>query len=229
VLELDASVSLDRERVHDVIASDDWQRRLWGKRLFDIALSAIGLLVSSPLWPVIAACIKLEDGGPVFYVQERRGKDCLPIWSWKFRSMVSDSDARFGPMQAKHGDDRITRVGRVLRATALDELPQLWNIFKGDMSFVGPRALMPAEIEVNGNGGPIPIEKIPGYRERHRMRPGLTGLAQVYAPRDVPRRYKFMYDLVYIRNRNGWLDIKLIALSLWITFRAKWESREKKF
>jgi lipopolysaccharide/colanic/teichoic acid biosynthesis glycosyltransferase len=97
------------------------------------------------------------------------------------------------------------------------------------MSFVGPRALMPAEIEVNGDGAEVPIEKIPGFVERHTVRPGLTGLAQVYAPRDVPRRYKFRYDLVYIRNQCLWLDIKLILLSFWITFRGKWESRAKKF
>jgi lipopolysaccharide/colanic/teichoic acid biosynthesis glycosyltransferase len=143
--------------------------------------------------------------------------------------MVTDSDSRFGPMQARECDPRITGVGRVLRATAFDELPQLWNIFKGDMSFVGPRALMPAEIEVNGNGEHIPLEEIHGFAERHRVRPGLTGLAQVYVPRDIPRRYKFKYDLVYIREQSFWLDLKLIALSFWITFRGKWESRERKF
>ena len=143
--------------------------------------------------------------------------------------MVPDSDQRFGPLQARSGDSRVTRVGRVLRATALDELPQLWNIFKGDMSFVGPRALLPEEIEVHGSEKPMALEKIPGYEERHRVRPGLTGLAQIYADRDIPRKYKFRYDLLYIKKQSFWLDLKLIALSFWITSRGKWEHRGRKF
>jgi len=110
----------------------------------------------------------------------------------------------------------------------MDELPQLWNIFKGDMSFVGPRALVPEEIEVNGLGAAVPLEKIPGYEARHRVRPGLTGVAQVYAARDVPRRHKFRYDLLYIRRQSVWLDLKLILLSFWITFRGRWEHRGRK-
>lgn len=198
------------------------------KRMLDVALSGLGLLASAPLALLIALAIKLEDGGPILYGQERVGRDGRRFRSWKFRSMVPDSDDRFGPLQAGENDRRVTRIGRLLRATALDELPQLWNILKGDMSFVGPRALMPAEIEVNGNGELIPLERIPGYAARHRVRPGLTGLAQVYAPRDIPRRQKFRYDLLYIRRQSFWLDLKLIALSFWITFRGKWESRAQK-
>ena len=147
--------------------------------------------------------------------------------------MVTDADQNYGPMQAVENDHRVTRVGRVLRSTAMDELPQLWNIFRGDMSFVGPRALLPEEIEVrkskSGNLGSIPLEKVPGYEERHRVRPGLTGLAQIYARRDVPRRHKFKYGLLYIKKQTFWLDLKLIALSFWITFRGKWESRQTTF
>jgi lipopolysaccharide/colanic/teichoic acid biosynthesis glycosyltransferase len=201
----------------------------WAKRLFDVPLAALGLLASAPLWPSVALAIKLDDGGPVFYGQHRVGRGGRAFKSWKFRSMVPDSDARFGPLQARSGDSRVTRVGRLLRATALDELPQLWNIFKGDMSFVGPRALVPEEIEVHGNAALVPLEKIPGYEERHRVRPGLTGLAQIYADRDIPRRSKFRYDLLYIKNESLWLDLKLIALSFWITFRGKWEHRGQKF
>ncbi len=198
------------------------------KRPFDMFLSGLGLLLSAPLWALITLGVKLEDGGPVFYGKERVGKGCRRFWSWKFRSMVPDSDVRFGPLQASDGDPRVTQVGRLLRATAMDELPQLWNIFKGDMSFVGPRALVPEEIEVSGDGTPIPLEKIPGYEARHRVRPGLTGLAQIYAPRDIPRRQKFKFDLLYIRRQSFWLDLKLIALSFWITFRGKWEHRGAK-
>lgn len=199
------------------------------KRAIDVGLAGSGLFLSLPVWGTIALAIKLDDGGPVFYAQERVGRWGRLFKSWKFRSMVTDSDKRFGPVQARENDRRVTRIGRILRATALDELPQLWNIFKGDMSVVGPRALLPGEIEVNGKREFIPIEEIPGYRERHRIRPGLTGLAQVYAPRDILRRQKFRYDLLYIKNQSLRLDLKLIALSFWITFRGKWESREKKF
>jgi lipopolysaccharide/colanic/teichoic acid biosynthesis glycosyltransferase len=199
------------------------------KRTFDVVLAGVGLLVSAPLCAVIALAIRLEDAGPVFYAQERVGKEGKRFKSWKFRSMVPDSDHKFGPLQAAENDHRITRVGKILRATALDELPQLWNIFRGDMSFVGPRALLPEEIEVNGDGQLVPLEEIPGYHERHIVRPGLTGLAQVYAPRDIPRRQKFKYDLLYIKKQSFWLDLKLIALSFWITLRGKWEARTRKF
>jgi lipopolysaccharide/colanic/teichoic acid biosynthesis glycosyltransferase len=209
-----------------------WTARMrvrWAKRLFDLALAALGLLASVPLWPCVALAIKLDDGGPVFYGQNRVGQGGRAFKSWKFRSMVPDSDERFGPLQARAGDSRVTRVGRILRATALDELPQLWNIFKGDMSFVGPRALVPEEIEVHGEAALVLLEKIPGYEERHRVRPGLTGVAQIYADRDIPRRSKFRYDLLYIKKQSFWLDLKLIALSFWITFRGKWEHRGQKF
>lgn len=176
--------------------------------------------------------IKLEDAGPVFHSQERVGKAGRPFKGWKFRSMVPDSEQKFGPLQASENDGRVTRVGRILRATALDELPQLWNILRGDMSFVGPRALLPGEIEIrdlkDGNGNIVPLNQIPGYQERHAVRPGLTGLAQVYAPRDIPRRQKFRYDILYIKKRTLWLDVRLVVLSFWISFRGKWESRQSK-
>jgi lipopolysaccharide/colanic/teichoic acid biosynthesis glycosyltransferase len=199
------------------------------KRAFDVALAGIGLLLSAPLWVLIAAAIKLDDGGRIFYSQGRVGRGGRPFRAKKFRSMVEGSDMRFGPRQANENDPRITRVGQVLRASALDELPQLWSIFRGDMSFVGPRALLPAEIEVNGDGQRIALEEIPGYDARHRVKPGLTGLAQIYAARDIPRRHKFKFDLLYIKRQSFWLDLKLIVLSFWITFRAKWEHRGRKF
>lgn len=201
----------------------------WTKRAFDLVVSGLGLLSSMPLWVVIAVAIKLEDGGSVFYVQERVGEAGRRFLSVKFRSMVVDSDQKYGPLQACDGDPRVTQIGRFLRDTALDELPQLWNIFKGDMSFVGPRALRPGEIEANGDGEIMALENVPGYEERHRVRPGLTGLAQVYMPRDIPRHHKFKFDLLYIKQQNFWLDLKLVVLSFWITFRGKWESRDRKF
>jgi lipopolysaccharide/colanic/teichoic acid biosynthesis glycosyltransferase len=199
------------------------------KRAFDVFLSGFGLMTSLPLWFIAALAIKMEDRGPIFYSQERVGRGGKRFRSWKFRSMVPDSDQRFGPLQASSNDPRVTQVGRILRATAMDELPQLWNIFCGDMSFVGPRALLPGEIEVGGSGEPVPLEKIPGYKERHQVRPGLTGLAQVFAPRDVPRPQKFRYDLFYIKKQSFLLDLKLVGLSIWISLRGKWEYRGHKF
>jgi lipopolysaccharide/colanic/teichoic acid biosynthesis glycosyltransferase len=198
------------------------------KRAFDVILSGTGLIFSSPLWLAIAASIKMEDGGPVFYWQERVGRGGRSFRGFKFRSMVPDADKKYGLVQAKEDDPRITRVGRLLRATAMDELPQLWNIFKGDMSFVGPRALAVQEVEVNGNGESVSLEDIPGYEERHSIRPGLTGITQIFADRDVPRRKKFRYDRLYARRQSFGLDMKLIALSFWITFRGKWEVRGRK-
>ena len=115
----------------------------------------------------------------------------------------------------------MTKVGKILRKTAMDELPQLVNILKGDMSFVGPRALRPEEKEVTGNGRVEELTHIPGYKKRYVVRPGLTGLAQIYIPADAPRRKKFRYDLFYIKKQSLWFDLKLIFLSFWITFRGK--------
>ena len=199
------------------------------KRALDVALAGTGLIASAPLWALIALCIKLEDGGPVFYGQERSGLNGRPFRVRKFRSMIPDAEAATGAIQASEHDTRVTRVGRVLRATAMDELPQLWNIFRGDMSFTGPRALRPGEIETLGGDRVELLEDVPGFTRRASVRPGLTGVAQIYAARDIPRRHKFRYDLLYVRRQSLWLDVRLIALSFWITFRGTWESRGKKF
>jgi len=197
------------------------------KRVLDVALSGAGLIASAPLWGVLAAAITLEDGGPVFFAQDRVGEGGRTFGALKFRSMITNAE-EVGALQATENDPRVTRVGRLMRATAMDELPQLWNIFRGDMSFVGPRALRPGEIEVTGGGQHVAMDEIPGYAERHSVRPGLTGIAQIFAPRDVPRRHKFKYDRLYIANQSFWLDVRLITLSFWITFRGKWEHRGSK-
>ena len=199
------------------------------KRALDVSLSGLGLVVSSPLWLLIALAIKLEDGGPIFFGQERVGLRGRAFSVLKFRSMVPDAEARVGALQASANDPRVTRLGRILRATAMDELPQLLSIFRGDMSFVGPRALRPGEIEVAGNGRHEALEDVPGFTTRCTVTPGLTGVAQIYAARDIPRRHKFRYDLLYIRRRSFALDVRLIILSFWITFRGTWEHRGRKF
>jgi len=198
------------------------------KRLFDILLSGAGLLISFPLWLIIAGAIKVEDGGPIFYAHERVGQGGRLFRTYKFRSMIPDAEKGLGPVQAVYDDPRGTRVGKMLRSTALDELPQLWSILIGDMSFVGPRALRPQEIEVDSQGEAIPLESIPGYQERLKVRPGLTGIAQVYAPRTLPRRHKFRYDLLYLKRQSFWLDLRLILVSFWITARRRWESEQRK-
>jgi lipopolysaccharide/colanic/teichoic acid biosynthesis glycosyltransferase len=225
VLEVEISSTLDKSKLSSRRFSID----LLVKRLFDIGLSGVGIIGSLPLWGLFALAIKLEDRGPVFYRQERVGIQGVTFNALKFRSMIPDAEKGLGAVQAAEDDSRITKVGKFLRATAMDELPQLWNIFRGDMSFVGPRALRPNELEVKiGNPNKKSMAEITGYRERITVRPGLTGLAQVCLPSDAPRRHKFRYDLVYIKNQSFFFDLKLILLSFYITFRGKWESREKK-
>lgn len=199
------------------------------KRALDITLSGAGVLVSAPLWAFVAAAIKLDSRGPVFYGQARVGEGGRIFQVLKFRSMIDDAEKDVGPKAAEEHDPRITRVGRVLRATAMDELPQLWNIFRGDMSFVGPRALRPEEIDIDTAGRPVPLQAIPGFADRSAIPPGLTGIAQIYARRDVSRRQKFRFDRLYVRRQSMSLDVRLILLSFWITARGAWEAREKKF
>jgi lipopolysaccharide/colanic/teichoic acid biosynthesis glycosyltransferase len=198
------------------------------KRLFDMVLASAGLVASAPLWLLFAAGIKLEDGGPVFFEQERVGQYGRPFLALKFRSMRPDAEALTGAVQATEADPRVTRVGRIMRATAMDELPQLWNILRGDMSFVGPRALRPGEIEAE-SGRLVRLEDVPGFQHRIRVRPGLTGLAQIYAPRDIARRQKFRYDRLYVGKRSWLLDVRLILLSFWISLLGRWEARGKKY
>jgi lipopolysaccharide/colanic/teichoic acid biosynthesis glycosyltransferase len=199
------------------------------KRIFDMLLSGGGLLLSSPLWAIFAAAIKLEDGGPIFFTQERVGLGGRVFTALKFRSMRPDAEAIVGAVQATERDPRVTRIGRFMRATAMDELPQLWNIFAGDMSFVGPRALRPGEIEAGSGGRLERLEDVPGFAQRITVRPGLTGIAQVFARRDIPRRQKFRYDRLYVKRRTFWLDVRLILLSFWISVQGTWEARGRKY
>jgi len=191
------------------------------KRLFDIFLASIGFILSLPLWLIIAIAIKLEDGGPIFYSQERVGKDGKIFRILKFRSMIPDAEKNTGAVWASENDPRVTKVGRILRATAMDELPQLLNILKGDMSFVGPRPERPEFVEQF-------IKKFPNYKKRFTVKPGLTGIAQIYGQYDTPPQHKLKYDLLYIKKQSFLLDLKLILLSFYITLKGKWEHRGKK-
>ncbi|MEO0138200.1 MAG: sugar transferase [candidate division WOR-3 bacterium] len=196
------------------------------KRIFDVILSSLGLLFSSWLWALIWIGIWCEDGSPVCIRQFRVGKNGRLFKVIKFRSMRRNSLNEKINIQASSNDPRVTRMGRFLRKTALDELPQLLNILLGDMSFVGPRALLPAEVEQNDCY--LHVWKIPGYHKRIMVRPGLTGIAQIFTSRDLPRRHKFKYDLLYIRKMSFWLDLKLIFISFLITFKGTWERKRNK-
>lgn len=210
----------------------DWTvqpaREPWLKRPFDFLLASVGLLFSAPLWPLIALAIKLEDGGPVFYAQERWGKDARSIRVLKFRTMVPRADAAYGSVPASADDPRVTRIGALLRGMGLDELPQLLSIWRGEMSLVGPRALAIDERYTTPDGGVLRYDQLRGFRERASVRPGLTSPATVYLAKDADPREKFALDLRYVREPSFRLDLRLVVLSLWISFRGRWEDRGSK-
>ncbi len=198
------------------------------KRPFDFTLALMGFFFSFPLWVLISYAIWLHDFGPVFFTQERVGFCGRIFMGYKFRSMKPDAECQTGPIQARENDERITGVGRLLRRTALDELPQLLNILKGDMSFVGPRPLRPSEIEV-GKTDAESLGDIHLGALRSSIMPGLTGVAQVFASRCIQREEKFKYDLWYKDHQSFVLDVKLIMLSVWISVSRKWDTRQKGF
>lgn len=197
------------------------------KRVLDLVLAALMLLASAPLWPLIALAIKIDSRGPVLFRQERWGAQGVTFELFKFRTMLH-SPGSPGVSPALVSDPRVTRVGRLLRATGLDELPQLLNILRGEMSFVGPRALAVGE-KVEVDGKVMGYEEVEGFSERLAVPPGLTGTATIYLPRDAAPLRKLQFDLRYIEERSLWLDIKLIVLSVWISLRGRWESRDRKY
>ncbi len=184
------------------------------KRLSDLIISLVSGLISLPFCPLIALAVKLSSHGPVIFKQERIGKDGQPFVALKFRTMYQNAE-KSGPSWAKENDPRITKVGQFLRKTRLDEIPQLINIFRGEMSFVGPRPERPVFI--------AELEKaIPFYRERLLVKPGLTGWAQInfpYADSIDSTLKKLQYDLYYIKNRSIFLDLSIILKTLNIVFK----------
>ena len=179
------------------------------KRVVDLGFSAAGLLAVAPAYPLVALAIWLEDRGPIFYRQERMGLDGRPFNIWKFRSMRVDAEASTGPVWAVEGDPRRTRFGGFLRRWSLDELPQLWNVLKGDMSLVGPRPERPSFVHEFKR-------HLPQYMLRHRVKAGITGWAQVHGWRgNTSVRKRLEYDLYYVENWSLGLDFKI----LWMTVR----------
>ncbi len=180
----------------------------WGgravKRALDLVLTVPALILLAPLLALVAAAVRLESPGPALYRQERTGRRGRPFFMLKFRSMRQDAERRTGPVWARKDDPRRTRLGGFLRRTSLDELPQLLNILRGEMSIVGPRPERPHFVAQF-------TRSVPRYADRHAVRPGLTGWAQVNGLRgNTPVEDRTRYDLSYVENWSAWLDLRII-------------------
>ncbi len=186
-----------------------------GKRLFDIALSLAGLLLFAPLWLLTLFAIWFEDPGPLFFVKNSVGRGGLNFHQFKLRTMERDAERVTGPVLAAEEDDRALRSGRLLRKTALDEWPQLFNILRGEMSFVGPRPQRTVLVSEY-------LQSMPEFAERHRVLPGLAGLAQVAGHYYITPRQKLRYDRVYARHAGLGFDLKLILLAFLLVFYWRW-------
>jgi exopolysaccharide biosynthesis polyprenyl glycosylphosphotransferase len=184
------------------------------KRAMDVVISLLVLVLGSPLFLAIAIAVKATSKGPILYRQPRIGLDGQIFQCLKFRSMREDAEATSGPVWATANDPRTTPVGRFLRRTNLDELPQFWNVLVGEMSLVGPRPERPEFVTQFQ-------EAIPRYMMRHRVRCGITGWAQVNGLRgQTPIDQRLLYDLYYVENWSIWLDIKILVTTLWATDNA---------
>ena len=177
------------------------------KRAFDFVLAASLLVILAIPMLLLALLVKITSSGPAFYTQLRVGRHEREFRIYKFRSMVENAEALMGLAQATKDDARFTSIGKFLRATRIDEIPQLWNILKGDMSFVGPRPLVPIEVKHFE-------AKVEGFSERHRVRPGVTGLAQVSGTYITSPDVKLKYDLAYISNQNVLFDAQILFRTL---------------
>ena len=181
------------------------------KRGFDILTAFFFIVLSSPLMLLIALAVKLDSPGPLIFKQLRVTEDKKVFYIYKFRTMIENAEQETGPMRAKYGDKRITRVGGFLRLTRLDELPQFFNVLCGQMSVVGPRPERPVFVEQY-------CREIENYDKRFFVKAGLTGMAQVYSRYDTDARDRTLYDLLYIKDYSMWLDIRIILLTIKIMF-----------
>lgn len=189
------------------------------KRGLDLSISALGLLLLTPLFCVIMLAIRLGSSGPVFYVQERISRNGQSFKMYKFRTMKVDSEVQSGPVWARVDDPRITPVGRFLRRSSLDELPQLLNVLNGSMSFVGPRPERPHFVERFE-------QEVLDYPDRHLVKAGMTGWAQINGLRgDTSISERTRYDLYYIENWSLLFDLRIIARSFWTVLKDFWTKR----
>ncbi len=185
------------------------------KRFFDIVLCLTAIIVLIPVWLIIAIAIKCDGKGPVLFAQERRTKDGRLFKMYKFRSMVINAESMGAGLFNYENDPRVTRIGRFLRSSSLDELPQLWNVVKGDLSLVGPRPCVSYEL---GNFETLNKK----YRKRFEVRGGITGLAQIKGRNENSWEEKVAYDNIYIgefKKQGIWLDIKIIACTVSKVFK----------
>src|SRR3954465_9643497 len=171
------------------------------QRAADVAIAGAALVLSSPLLAASAVAVKLEDGGPVLYRQGRVGKDGEDFELLKLRTMVVGAEKIGAGYAVNEGDPRITRVGRVLRRLSLDEVPQLWNVVRGDMSLVGPRPTLAYQVE----------KYTPRQRRRLDVKPGITGWAQVHGRARLPWDERIELDVWYVEHRSPWIDLKILA------------------
>ena len=189
----------------------------YSKRVLDLLISIPSFILVSPFWGIISILIKLDSNGPVLYKQERIGENHRKFTIRKFRSMEYDAEMKTGPVWASDADPRVTRVGGWLRRFRLDEIPQLLNVIKGEMSIIGPRPERPFFIEQL-------MHEFPFYYRRHKIRPGITGWAQIKQPydRDINDvRKKLKYDFYYIENLSFSLDMKILASTAWVMLSGK--------
>jgi exopolysaccharide biosynthesis polyprenyl glycosylphosphotransferase len=199
-----ASLNIDDVPLIEVSRNPQQKVAHAAKMVMDYALAATFSVVALPLCAVAAVAIRLDSRGPIFYRQRRVGRGGREFMMYKLRTMRDDAEGTTGPVLARDGDERITSVGRFLRATRIDEIPQLLNVLNGTMSLIGPRPERPefvAEL----------VRRIPGYRERWLVKPGLTGLAQVRGEYHTSPAYKLKYDLAYIHNYSLLLDLRIMA------------------
>ena len=177
------------------------------KRTFDIVVSLVGLIISLPIFLIVSILIKLHDKGPVFYKQERTTRGNKPFMLIKFRTMIVDAEKETGAVWQMENDPRITKIGKFLRSTRLDELPQLYNVLKGEMSIIGPRPEREIFIQQF-------VESIPDFKFRINVKPGITGLAQVQGKYNSTPDDKLRFDLIYIRHYSFLLDLKILFLTV---------------
>jgi exopolysaccharide biosynthesis polyprenyl glycosylphosphotransferase len=186
----------------------------WIKRGFDIIAACLGLLVFSPVLLLVALLNRLLSPGPVIFTQERVGLQGKTFTLYKVRTMVRDAEAKTGPILTKgDADPRLTPIGRWLKRFRVDEIPQLWNVLKGDMSLVGPRPERPYFVQKF-------TETTPSYALRHQVRPGITGLAQVCGGYHTDARDKLRFDLIYASHHSLWMDLSILVQTLLLVFRS---------